>query len=343
LRLDSFFNRCWYGTGWPSWAVAWGLSPFSLVFRILIFLRRLLYRQGLKHITRLPVPVIVVGNLTVGGTGKTPFTLALITWLREAGYSPGIISRGYGGRVDEIRPVHAQSDPLQVGDEPVLLARRGGCPVWVGRARTHVGAGLLAAHPEVDVLVADDGLQHYALARDLEIVLVDGARGFGNGWLLPSGPLREPLARLQGVSAVVVNEAGGGGALPDVLAPVFAMTLRGERFYDVWNPARVVTASALHDQALCALAGIGNPSRFFAHLRRLGLNFSECPLPDHHVFSEQDLPVGTLVMTEKDAVKCASLAARQIAQDCWYLAVDAELGAGLKELVLSSLRRISSH
>lgn len=340
MRLDSFFNRCWYGTGGLPQAIAWGLSPFSLLFRVLTSLRRLLYRQGLKRITRLPVPVIVVGNVTVGGTGKTPFTLALIAWLREAGYSPGIISRGYGGRQDESLPVYAQSDPSLVGDEPVLLARRADCPVWVGRSRALAGARLLAAHPEVDVLVTDDGLQHYALARDMEIVLVDGARGFGNGWLLPSGPLREPLARLQGVSAVVVN--GGDAALPVLPVPVFTMRLRGERFHDVRNPSLTVAASALHDQALCALAGIGNPARFFAHLRRLGLNFDEHPLPDHHVFSEQDLPMGTLVMTEKDAVKCASLAARRTTQDCWYLAVDAEVGAGLKELVLSSVRRASS-
>lgn len=289
----------------------------------------------------MPVPVVVVGNLTAGGTGKTPLTLALVAWLREAGFKPGIISRGHGGTGRQAMPVMPDSDPALVGDEPVLLARRAGCPVWVGRRRAEAGRQLLAFHPDVDVLVADDGLQHYALARDVEIVVVDGQRGLGNGCMLPAGPLREPPRRLRGVTAVVLN--GDGLSDLDVPRPMFRMHLRGERFQNLSDPARAVSAPALADGPLHAVAGIGNPRRFFDALAAQGLAVVPHAFPDHHAFKAEDLPAGRLVMTEKDAVKIAPLARGLGLRDCWVLAVDAELEPGLKELMLSILDKDRGH
>lgn len=326
--MKDFLERCWYG----ECRQRFFLLPASLLFLLLIAARRLAYRAGLFSSRRLPVPVIVVGNLTVGGSGKTPLTLRIAQWLRELGYHPGIISRGYGGHARAPMAVGADSDPALVGDEPSLLARRGVCPVWIGRKRVDAGRHLLAAHPDVDVLVADDGLQHYALARDMEIVVVDGDRGFGNGRLLPAGPLREPLGRLATVDAAVVN-----GGDPDdfiLLPPSFAMRLRGATFRNLREPALTAEAAAFAGRQVQALAGIGHPQRFFDHLERLGVRAQTHAFPDHHVFTERDMPFGTVLMTEKDAVKCMAFAP----PDAWYLAVDAELEPGLKTLIDHTLK-----
>jgi tetraacyldisaccharide 4'-kinase len=315
----------------------WGLVPFSLLFSIFSALRRWAFRHGLLRAERMPVPVIVVGNITAGGTGKTPLSILLLQWLRAAGYRPGVVSRGYGGKARGAMPVRPDSDPGQVGDEPVLIARRTGCPVWIGRRRAEAGRQLLSFHPEVDVLISDDGLQHYALARDLEITVVDGPRGFGNGWLLPAGPLREPVKRLEGLAAIVLNGAARVGlALPGAV-PRFAMTLEGQRFVNVRNPERTATAEDFQGQPVAALAGIGNPERFFEYLGRLGLTVTAIAFPDHHVFRAADLPGGRVVMTEKDAVKCAPLVRELALDEVWYLEVDAEVEAGLKTLVLRFL------
>ncbi|MDX1376919.1 MAG: tetraacyldisaccharide 4'-kinase, partial [Burkholderiales bacterium] len=180
--------------------------PASLGFRGVVFLRRLLYRLRLLGSTRAGVPVVVIGNLVVGGSGKTPLALWVAEHLKRAGWSPAIVSRGYGARLDAPREVSLAADAVEVGDEPILLARRSGCPVWVGPDRAGVIAALRAKHAAVDVIVLDDGLQHYRLRRDVEIAVVD-ARGFGNGFLLPAGPLREPPARLRSVGAVVAHGA----------------------------------------------------------------------------------------------------------------------------------------
>lgn len=300
-------------------------------------LRSWAYRLGLRPSVRLPVPVIVVGNLTAGGAGKTPVTLKLVDWLQAAGYRPAIVSRGYGGKARQAMPVLPDSDPILVGDEPVLLARRAGCPVWIGRRRAEAGRQLLAFHPEVDVLVADDGLQHYALARDLEVAVVDGRRGFGNGWLLPAGPLREPVRRLNPVVAVVLN--GDARSDLDLLPPVFTMHLAGERFRNLLDPSHTASVSELAGVPAHAIAGIGHPQRFFDHLAALGLKCENHAFPDHHAFSQGDLPAGRLLMTEKDAVKIIPLVQELGMQDCWFLAVDAEMGPGLKELILSRLNK----
>lgn len=330
--MSQALARGWHGRGPASIRLLlFLLIPFSLLFRLLVAVRRQLYRLGFFQSTRLPVPVIVVGNLTVGGSGKTPLSLVLLDWLKRAGYSPGLVSRGYGGSARDAMPVRPDSDPAVVGDEPVLLARRAGCPVWIGRKRGLAGRCLLASHPGVDVIVADDGLQHLALARDMEIVVVDGRRGFGNGRLLPAGPLREPLSRLVEVDAVVVNGDPGSLRLP---VPVFSMVLAGRAFVNLARPELIVSSEHFRGGRVHALAGIGDPQRFFDYLVELGLDIEPHPFPDHHAFTAPDLPPGTLVMTEKDAVKCAAFAR----PDAWFLAVDAEVDGGLNSLLLSVVK-----
>lgn len=321
-------ERCWYRP--CLWRFA--LAPFSLVFFLLAAARRWAYRFGWLHSERLPVPVVVVGNIAVGGTGKTPLVVWLAERLRQAGYRPGIVSRGYRGRQKAPAPVRPDSDPAAVGDEPVLLARRAACPVWVGRRRAEVARQLLTFHPEVDVILSDDGLQHYALARDVEVVVVDGERGFGNRWLLPAGPLREPLSRLSAVDAVVVN---GGPALADLVAPQFAMALVGSRFWKLGRPEVMVDATYFAGRVVHAVAGIGNPERFFRGLGRLGIQVEPSAWPDHHRYRRQDLPNATLLMTEKDAVKCAAFDL----PDAWVLAIDAEVAGGLENIILERICR----
>jgi tetraacyldisaccharide 4'-kinase len=297
------------------------LLPFSWLFGGLVAIRRHLYRRGALRAVSLPVPVVVVGNLTVGGSGKTPLVLWLAERLRERGYHPGILSRGYGGD-GAIRQVFADSDAARVGDEPLLLARRSGVPVFVGRDRVAAGIALLVAHPQCDVLVCDDGLQHYRLDRCAEIAVFD-RRGTGNGHLLPAGPLREPARRLAGVTAVVIN----GGALPAAPAgaPCFPMRLAGRRFVALGDSRKTCSAADLRGKRLHAVAGIGDPSRFFSQLTGLGLEFSEHPFPDHRPFGAEDLSFargGVLLMTEKDAVRCAGSAL----PEAWVLPVEAEIG-----------------
>jgi len=311
------------------------LYPVSLLYGAVASARR-----AAATPERLLVPVIVVGNITVGGTGKTPLALWLVEFLRERGRRPGIVSRGYGGTMSGPARVEAGSDPLRCGDEPVLLAQRAGCPVWIGKDRVAAARALLAAHPDCDVIVSDDGLQHSALARDVEICVVDGARGFGNGWLLPAGPLREPAARLECVAAVVTT-AGGGADHPSLAAlparPArFTMTLEGRRFRNLLNPEQLAGEERFRGKRLHAVAGIGNPDRFFRHLQALGLDFTAHAFPDHHAFEARDLAFAdaeSVLMTEKDAVKCRSFADERH----WMLPVDATPGAGFGELILSRL------
>ncbi len=302
------------------------LLPLSWLFALLSAGRRAFYRLGLLKSFRLPVPVVVVGNLTVGGSGKTPLVLWLVERLRAAGWRPAIISRGYGVALDGVRCVTPDSSPTEVGDEPLFLAQRSAVPVCVGRDRVAAGKAVLLACPECNIIVSDDGLQHYRLQRNAEIAVFD-ARVSGNGQLLPAGPLRESLRRLSAVSAVVLNSVpvevrqSVSGA-----APVFPMQLVGECFYRLADPRQVCPAQALRGQRLFALAGIGDPSRFFTQLTALGLEFEARPFPDHHAYSAEDLAFaqdGVLLMTEKDAVKCAGL----IRSEAWVLPVKAQIEA----------------
>jgi tetraacyldisaccharide 4'-kinase len=343
-NLAQPFSRLWFREpGSPALLLLLPLLlPLSWLFRLLVAVRGLLYRKGILPAVALPVPVVVVGNLTVGGAGKTPLTLWLAERLREAGRRPGIISRGYGG-AGKIAAVTPQSDAAAVGDEPLLLARRSGVPVFVGRDRVATGKALLAAHPECGVLISDDGLQHYRLARCAEIAVFD-RRGLGNGHLLPAGPLREPPGRLAGVSAVVGN--GGIAVAIPAGVPAFTMHLSGRRFVALDDPRKTCTAADLAGKPLHAAAWIGNPSRFFAQLAGLGLEFSRHPFPDHQVFRAGDLAFargGVLLVTEKDAVKCtASALARAGPAEAWMLPVeacvgDAPDGASLLSLILEKL------
>ena len=291
---------------------------------------------------RLPVPVIVVGNVTAGGTGKTPLTLWLAETLRGRGWMPGIVCSGYGGTGRGPQPVRPDSDPAACGDEAVLLARRGGCVVWAGADRVAAARSLLAAQPGCDVVLSDDGLQHPALARDFEICVVDAARGFGNGWLLPAGPLREPLSRLATVGAVVVN-GGADAPHPSIArlpagAPRFAMKLEGREFRNLLDPGQLAGPGLFHGKRVHAVAGIGNPQRYFRHLQEMGLDFTAHSFPDHYPFTASDLEYAgaeAVVMTEKDAVKCRRFATEMH----WELPVDAAPDPGLAALVLGKLQR----
>jgi tetraacyldisaccharide 4'-kinase len=328
-RGDGFF---------PLHPALWGLAPFALLFALLSGFRRFCYRAGLLRAVALPVPVVVVGNLVVGGAGKTPLTLALAEGLRQAGWRPGLVSRGYGRKGKAPQPVFPHSSPTEVGDEPVLLATRSGLPVWVGRDRAAAGAALLAAHPEVNLLLCDDGLQHYRLRRDVEIAVFD-ERGVGNGHLLPLGPLREPRSRLGGVDAVVFNDVSGSLApdFGDLPAPNFNMRLVPGMFYRLGHPAERTAAAELAAKKLHAIAGIGNPERFFRTLAQLGLQFVPHPFPDHHAYRPADLafpPGEVILMTEKDGVKCAAFNP----PDAWVLPVTAELPSALIDLLLEKLK-----
>lgn len=328
-------QRLWYRRSF--WHVP--LLPASWLFGGLVWLRRTLYRLGWLKSVALPVPVVVVGNISVGGTGKTPLVLWLIAFLRRNGFHPGVVSRGYGGAGARPQPVTPDSAPAQVGDEPVLLARRGGCPVWVGRDRVAAAQALLRAHRECDVLLSDDGLQHYRLRRDVEIAVVDGARRFGNGLLLPAGPLREGVRRLDSVDAVVVNLGNDPAERPGPgRGREYSMGLRGRMFYNLAQPKLRLAPEELRGKRLHAVAGIGNPQRFFDFLRDLGLAVTEHAFPDHHPYCPGDLHFAhadAILMTEKDAVKCARFGCG----DCWALAVEPEVDPGLGARLLDKMRK----
>lgn len=299
------------------------LAPLALVFALLAAGRR---RAQQRRAVRLPVPVVVVGNISVGGTGKTPLTVYLAQELQRLGWQVGIVSRGYGGTAEYPVEVLADSAPGYVGDEPVLLARASGVPVFVCRDRAAAGRALLAAHPDVNVILCDDGLQHYRLARDVEIAVIDGVRGLGNGLLLPAGPLREGRSRLAACSAVVVNGSGAG----QWHARQYAMQLQPGLAYRLDDPQLRVVATSL-PQPLTALCGIGNPQRFFATLQQMGVQCGELAFPDHHAFALADIPPGgTLIVTEKDAVKLAALPDLGAAgARIWVLPVQAQLAPDL--------------
>jgi tetraacyldisaccharide 4'-kinase len=255
--------------------------------------------------------VIVVGNLTVGGSGKTPLVMWIAEHLHAMGFSPAIVSRGYGGSAEAPREATIASDPLEVGDEPMLLARRSGCPVWVGPDRVAVIAALRAQHPDCNVLILDDGLQHYRLARDIEIAVVDG-RGFGNGLLLPAGPLREPPSRLRSVHAVIAHDIDKAELQRYAgTKPLFAMTLQGDEAHRATDARERRSLRKFAGQRVHAVAGIGDPARFFRYLERFGVQPVAHPFPDHHPFVAEDLEFGDedpVLMTEKDAVKCKRFA-----------------------------------
>jgi tetraacyldisaccharide 4'-kinase len=309
----------------------------SILFAFVVAVRRFAWHIGLFRTQHLAVPVIVVGNVAVGGSGKTPVVIWLAEALRQHGWVPGIISRGYGGRVLTPTPVLPRSDPAEVGDEPVLISRRTGVPMWIGHDRPAVGRALLAAHPQVNVIISDDGLQHYRLARDVEIVVLD-ERVLGNALPLPAGPLREPLRRVsQSHLAVLHGESSARTRTAIGAVPTASMTLAPGKFYRLHAPEEQADVAQLKAMTLKALAGIGRPERFFETLRALGLTPSDTrAFPDHHVFSARDLALDgadALLMTEKDAIKCRAIAPEQT----WVLPVDAHIDAAALQHILEHL------
>lgn len=325
--MQDFINKVWY----QQHPAKWLLWPLSVLFGLISYCRRLAFRWGWKAQYHLSVPVIVVGNITAGGSGKTPMVIHLIELLRANGYRPGVISRGYGGQFTGVQFVHVGAHARDVGDEPAMIVARTHVPMVVGAKRIDAAQYLLS-NSDVNVIICDDGLQHYPLARDIELAIVDGQRRLGNGLLLPAGPLREGAWRLDTVDFVVIN---GGVAseteylmtlTPDVLRPV--------------GDADPATAPAITDKVV-AMAGIGNPQRFFNTLTELGYQLRhQQAFADHqaYVLPELQLLAGSspLLMTEKDAVKC-----REFAQEnWWYLAVNAKLSPQFDEQLLNRLHDV---
>ena len=309
--------------------LAMTLLPVAQIFRGLAASRRAAYRHGFLAQRHVGVPTIVVGNIDVGGTGKTPFVLWLCALFKDRGLKVGIVSRGHGAS-PQSRPrfVDPDSDPRVVGDEALLLARRGACPVVIHRNRVRA-ASAMVNRERPDVLVCDDGMQHYRLARDVEIALIDGTVRFRNGLPLPAGPLREPVTRLREVDVVICN--GGqpeGNEVP--------MSLSGDQAVSLDHPHHRRPLSTFRGDVVHAVAGIGRPERFFEHLRHHGLRVQEHPFPDHHAFTPEELSFqdhGAILMTEKDAVKCGSWAL----VNAWRVPVSANMPAGFGDRLDRSL------
>jgi tetraacyldisaccharide 4'-kinase len=349
--------RAWLESEWQRrGGGALVLLPLALGFALAVRVRRALYRARILAGWRADVPVIVVGNVTVGGTGKTPLVIAIVELLRAHGWRPGVLARGYGrvppreqDALGVVRVVPELATPEHFGDEPVVIARRSRVPVYISPDRPAAARALRAADPEVNVLVCDDGLQHYALARDIEIAVVDGERRFGNGLPLPAGPLREPVARLAEVDAVVVNggedDAGEEGRMRIPAARRFAMRLGRERFVALVGGTERAPQElelALRGRRVAAVAGIGHPQRFFDHLAALGIRAIPRPFPDHHAYQPRDLRmpgVEGILMTEKDAVKCAAFADDRM----WMMRVEALLPPEFDNFLLDRLSSVQNH
>ncbi|MBX3623869.1 MAG: tetraacyldisaccharide 4'-kinase [Rhizobacter sp.] len=315
-------------------AIAWLLWPLSWLYRGVAALRTAGYQLGLLRSHRLPVPVLVVGNLIVGGAGKTPTTMALIHMLRANGHRPGIVSRGYGRSSDEPQLVTRDTPADAAGDEPLLMHLRTSAPVAVGADRVAAGQLLLGTHPELTVLVSDDGLQHRRLARDAQVIVFD-ERGGGNGWLLPAGPLREPVpAEVPPRSLVVYNAPRASTPLPGHLAQ---RHLRGLATLADWWAGSVATRKAFADlqgRSVVAAAGMARPQRFFEMLRAEGLQIDELPLPDHHPFTTLPWPANAtdVIVTEKDAVKLRP--ERMGTTRVWVATLDFEIDAAIASQLL---------
>ncbi len=337
-RLQLTLVEVWQTRG----PLAWLLAPLSVLHFLGYCARRALYATGLRPQTRLDVPVIVIGNLYVGGTGKTPLTVEIARALVKRGWRPGIVSRGYGALASQPRMVRIDDAAREVGDEPLLIARAAAVPVAVAGRRVAAARLLRQRHPECNVIIADDGLQHWPLARDMEIALLH-YRGLGNGWMLPAGPLREPRGRLDHVDAIVTN-----GDVPAVAAaaPRFQMRTRVAGAFALRDPALRIDLATLareqrlHGWRLTAAAGIGMPDRFFAMLREAGLAIDAMPLADHFDYSENPFTAVTaerILVTEKDAVKCAANASLANDPRIWVVPLATEIDPRLVDAVVARL------
>lgn len=327
-RTEAYVTREWQHRG----AFAWAMTPLAGLFGAIAAIRRATFALGWRERVDVGVPVVVVGNVTVGGTGKTPTVIALVQALRAAGFTPGVVSRGYGSKRGEPRPVTSASSADQVGDEPVLIARRTSAPVWVAPDRVACAKALRAAHIDVDVIISDDGLQHYRLARTVELVVFD-QRLAGNGFLLPAGPLREPLSRRR--DATLINNPFDR-ALPS-WPDTFPLALAPGDAWHLDDPSLRRPLAQFSGARVLAAAGIGAPERFFATLRQAGLSPTTRPLPDHYAFHENpfvDERADAILVTEKDAVKLNAWRDARI----WVVPVEATLPARLIALVVEKLR-----
>jgi len=323
--LSQALNKIWYQKGWQALV----LLPLTFIYSAIIKIRLHAYEKGWKQIHQFPVPIIVVGNLTVGGSGKTPLVIWLVDFLRKAGFKPAIISRGYGGKARNWpQQVRIDSDPYVVGDEAVMLARHCDCPIAVGPNRSDSVTALLE-HTDCNVILSDDGLQHYALDRDIEILVVDAVRRFGNQWLLPAGPLREPISRRDEVDFVVSNGIAGRGE--------YAMSVKGQFARNIIS-GETRSLEHFQKQKLHVVCGIGHPERFLNDLRQYSLEFDSHIYVDHHRYQPEDICFDDtllVLMTEKDAVKCS-----RFASDLhWYVPVSAELNKHFGPRLLTLLEQ----
>ena len=311
------------------------LRPISWLYCAIVVCRRWLYLLNIKKTEKISAPVIVIGNLTVGGTGKTPLVTWLTNYLKEHGYKPGIISRGYGGKArhwpQQVRP---DGDPFAVGDEAILISKRTSVPMAVGPERLVSGRELLHYHPTCNVIISDDGLQHYALYRDIEVAVIDGKLRFGNEYCLPAGALREPLKRLKNVDFIVAN----GDATQDE----YVMRYRLTHACSLQNAKENQPLENFSGKQVHAVAGIGNPERFFNQLTELGLEVIPHPFPDHYFYNETDLEFDDdkpVLMTEKDAVKCKRFAKPHH----WYVPVTVEVQESFGKNILEKLKEVQSN
>lgn len=312
LLSKEFIENIWY-TKHPLGLL---LLPLSWFYTLIIVLRRLCYQSGLIAVNQVNAPVIIVGNISVGGTGKTPLVIWLVKYFKSKGYKPGIVSRGYGGKFSgKTQQVRPDSDPFLVGDEPVLIAKRTACPVAIAVQRRRAAEELIE-HYDCDLIICDDGMQHYSLDRDIEIAVVDGQHRFGNKHCLPAGPLREPVSRLKTVDFVVSKYIAGRHE--------YKMEYRYGDLISLTNSARMMSVASLSAQSVHVIAGIGNPDRYYSYLRNQKLNLIMHEFSDHHPFAAEDIKFNDdlpVVMTEKDAVKCAAYATERH----WYLPITATL------------------
>jgi tetraacyldisaccharide 4'-kinase len=326
--IENFLAREWRRRGW----VAWLLTPFACVFGLIAAVRRGLFALGWIKQIDAGAPVVVVGNVTVGGTGKTPTVIALVEALRAAGFTPGVVSRGYGAKIPAATPVLATSSPSEVGDEPLLIARRTHAPVMVSPDRVAAAQALLQQNPAVDVIVSDDGLQHYRLARSFELVVFDDRLG-GNGFLLPAGPLREGMSRRR--DATLINSP-----YERTLPPwpnTFPLDLTTGAAWLLDDPAMRRPLAEFAGERIVAAAGIGSPERFFASLRAAGLTIATKAFPDHYDYRDNpfaDTDADCILITEKDAVKFGAWRDARI----WVVPVEAVLSPRLIALVVEKLR-----
>ena len=317
------------------------LIPLSFIYFIIIFCRSLAYKTGILKSIKLDVPVVIVGNITIGGTGKTPLVIWLLEKLIKIGKKPGLICSGYNSNAKSPQEIFMDSDVADVGDEALMIKLRFqkhqniDIPIFVGKKKVQVGRALLKSYPDIDILISDDGLQHYELKRDFEIAVVDGDRKFGNGFLLPAGPLRECTNRLASVDALVLNGSAEDRLGEDKL-PIYRMLCFSDILENCFYSNRISDPGVLK-RDIVAITGIGNPERFFEQLNATGLKFRKVIFNDHHAFTESDFieyDGMDIIMTEKDAIKCKNFAQ----ENFWFIPIQTDVDEKLLTKLIKKLR-----